>query len=1226
MRYILPVFFFLMLSPSILFSQLDVVHYIPPLHFISNSQIQDHYIYVSTPTTTPFELTIEDGSGNILVTTNISNAASYIYTVGNGQINGSQTFVPVDSLNTVLTHSGLKIHGSSPFYVSLRARSNSQAESLTSKGSAALGTEFRFGGFPQFTAGSAQDRNFTAGIMATEDNTIVTIDDYDTDVVFSGNPTVTSPSLTINLNEGECYVVSGDNYVPANLDGFMGAHIVSDKPIVLNNGNLLGNIHPTETSRDMGIDQSVPVSIIGKEYIVISGDGVSELERPIIIAHHDNTDVFINGGPAVVTTLQAGDYYLVPNTYYQGLNHQNMFIETTNEVYLYQALAGGSSTATGGLNFIPPLSCFLPDTIDFIPNINSIGSVNYNGGVMLFTNEGADLKINGVTQTGAEAVPSAPWETYKIQDLTGDITITSSHTLAAGIYGYSGAAGFAGYFSGFSTMPVNSEFYYLDTCLGMSTEFIGEIDSTTYIDSIVWNFGDPESGVSNHSLLGSPYHTYNTGGIYTVQMIVYRCENDTIDHNITIQALPTIIPVLDQTFCAQNNTTTIAFSGNPPETNYTWVNDNNATGIGLNGTGNINPFMATNSALTPILSSLMVTPEIAGCYGDSETFTITINPILDSETDTTVCATELPFDWNGLTFSSAGSQTATLISVVMNCDSLATLEVSVNPILASNVDTTICSTELPFTWNDLIFTTAASQTAILTSFVTACDSLVTLNITEIPTIVSTTNLTVCSNELPLEWNGLTFLTAGSQTATFMSLLTSCDSLATLNLSVNSTLVSNTDTTVCSSLLPFDWNGITFTESESQTATLVSQTGCDSLATLNVTVNPTLASSTDSSVCNTDLPFEWNGLIFETAASQTAILSGILTGCDSLVTLNLTVNPTPIAYIPNDTSLCANENTNSYAFSSSVAGSSFSWVNNNTATGLPANGIGNFPPFNVQNATNNPIISEIHVTPSANSCNGDGRLFIITVNPLPFVDAGPDQTLCLGDSTLLNMIGIDAYLWNNNIANNTFAPLTLGGNEFTLTATDMNGCQDSDTIVDNVIELPIAALQADVSQGFPILNVNFSNNSINANYYHWDFGNGTAYNVTDLSTQSIEFIDAGAYSVRLISSNGICEDTAKTTIIVAPFPEPFIHFPNVFSPNSDGVNDFLEYNYENIEEFELHILNRWGNLVYQASEISSFWDGNINNKGAKEGVYFYYYSAKGIGEKIITGDGFITLLR
>jgi len=957
------VFLLLFISFSgTIFSQLDTLHYMPPLHFEDNTQIADHYIYVSTPSATPFLLTIEDGNGNVLASPMISNAATYIYTVGNGQISGSKTFVRTDSLNTVLTHSGLKLYGDFEFYANLRARSQSQAESLTSKGTSAFGTEFRYGGFPQFTNGSF-DRNFTAGIMATEDNTNITIDDYDPLVVFDGNPTFSSPSINITLNEGECYVLAGSNSVSFNQDGFMGARILSDKPIVLNNGNLLGNIHLTSTSRDMGIDQSVPVDRIGKKYIVIEGDGIAQLEQPIIIAHYDNTDVYINGNPAIVTTLQAGDYYLVPNTYYQGINHRNMYIETSENVYLYQALSGSVSEANGGLNFIPPLNCFLPDTINYIPDVDKIGTVTFNGGVMLFTKQGATLQINGVTQGGAEAVPSVPWETYKIQSLTGNVTITCTHSLAAGIYGYNGAAGFAGFFAGFSSLPVNSDFQYIDTCLGMNTEFLGLIDSTTYIDSVVWDFGDPASGALNSSSSANPLHSYSSAGTYTVQMIVYRCENDTITHNITIQELPSVDIVSDQIFCEQSNTSLIPFSGSIVGSNYHWVNDTTAIGLPANGVGDIVSFLALNPDSIPLVASIIISPEIAGCYGVSDTFLITINPY------------------------------------------------------------------------------------------------------------------------------------------------------------------------------------------------------------------------------------------------------------------------PVVYVPNDTVLCAGESTTLYSFSSSVIGATYTWVNNDASTGLGTTGNTNVSSFTTQNTTTSPIVSEISVTPSANACPGDPVVFSITVNPLPYPDAGPDQIICLGDSILLSVVGADQYIWNDIIVNNTVIQLSnLGINEFIVEATDLNNCQNTDTVLIDVIEPPVSSFTPDILEGLSVLTVNFDNTSLNSTSFEWNFDNGTSYNINDLSPQTSDFIDLGDYSVMLVASNGICTDTSIIIISVVPFIDPIITFPNVFSPNNDGVNDLFELYHENIIDFELNIFNRWGQLVFFSSNPDSFWDGKINNTIAKEGVYFYKYKVKGISQKKISGHGFVTLIR
>ena len=289
-------------------------------------------------------------------------------------------------------------------------------------------------------------------------------------------------------------------------------------------------------------------------------------------------------------------------------------------------------------------------------------------------------------------------------------------------------------------------------------------------------------------------------------------------------------------------------------------------------------FTAAGSQTATLTSS-------AGC--DSlATLNLTVNPEVTSTTAITICDDLLPYSWNGLTFTAAGSQTATLTSSA-GCDSLATLNLTVNPEVTSTTAITICDNLLPYSWNGLTFSAAGSQTATLTSSA-GCDSLATLNLTVNPEVTSTTAITICDNLLPYSWNGLTFSAAGSQTATLTS-SAGCDSLATLNLTVNPEVTSTTSITICDNLLPYSWNGLTFSAAGSQTATLTSSAGCDSLATLNLTVNPEVTSTTAITICDNLLPYSWNGLTFSAAGSQTATLTSSA-GCDSLATLNLTVNP------------------------------------------------------------------------------------------------------------------------------------------------------------------------------------------------------------------------------------------------------------------------------------------------------------------------------------------------
>jgi hypothetical protein len=111
------------------------------------------------------------------------------------------------------------------------------------------------------------------------------------------------------------------------------------------------------------------------------------------------------------------------------------------------------------------------------------------------------------------------------------------------------------------------------------------------------------------------------------------------------------------------------------------------------------------------------------------------------------------------------------------------------------------------------------------------------------------------------------------------------------LTVNQATTSSTSTSVCTSDLPYSWNGLTFAAAGTQTAHITNSAGCDSAATLVLTVKTATSSSSSLSICQYNLPYSWNGLTFTTAGTQTAHLTNSA-GCDSAATLVLTVRPKP----------------------------------------------------------------------------------------------------------------------------------------------------------------------------------------------------------------------------------------------------------------------------------------------------------------------------------------------
>lgn len=471
-------------------AQLDTVHWIPPLHSRDGGQINDHYLYLSTPSTDPVEVNITDGSGAIFGDSpyTVQNGSPLEIYIADGQVSGSKLMVAANELNSTLTNRGLIVESSAPIFCNARYRSAWQAEALTSKGTKARGKVFRLGGMPNTYQGGL--RSYVFSIMSTEDNVQVQISNYDPNVIFAGTPVVTTDQLTFTLNEGECRVYSAYADSEPNLAGVLGALVQSSGDIVINVGNWCGSVGTTSSNQDIGADQIVPVGYLGTDHILVEGIGDPAQERGFVVAHHPNTEVYLNGGAAAAVTLQPGDWFMTQNAAYTGTPHSNMSIVTSQPAYVYQFLAGSSSQSTPGMNFIPPISCGMPNEVDEIPSIQSIGNTNYSGGIFAITESGAQLTVDGVLQGGAVQVDGYPgWETYRILGLTGDITVESTGPVAVGLFGSSADAGFSGYYSGFS-LNISAAFSApSEVCWGGDAliEFTGD---TVGGGTLQWDFGE----------------------------------------------------------------------------------------------------------------------------------------------------------------------------------------------------------------------------------------------------------------------------------------------------------------------------------------------------------------------------------------------------------------------------------------------------------------------------------------------------------------------------------------------------------------------------------------------------------------------------------------------------------------------------------------------------------------------------------------------------------------
>ena len=282
--------------------------------------------------------------------------------------------------------------------------------------------------------------------------------------------------------------------------------------------------------------------------------------------------------------------------------------------------------------------------------------------------------------------------------------------------------------------------------------------------------------------------------------------------------------------------------------------------------------------------------------------TVTIIPNTYGSFDTTIVENELPFHYNDSTYFGAGTYIQNLTSS-LGCDSILTLALTVLPNVTSEIDSTVCESSLPFTWNDSIFTEAGVKTTTIFAS-TGVDSTITMTLTVIPPVADTVEVTTCDS---LTWiDGVTYYESTDTVTYLLTASNGCDSIVTLHLTVSHPVADSVEATACDS---YTWNGTTYTQSGDYIQTFTAANGCDSVVTLHLTVNSSVTEFVEATIVQNDLPYHYvNGQIDTTFAVGTPQLSvthfSLLTanGCDSTVTLNLTIYQNVTNQV--DTTVCA----------------------------------------------------------------------------------------------------------------------------------------------------------------------------------------------------------------------------------------------------------------------------------------------------------------------------------
>jgi len=278
------------------------------------------------------------------------------------------------------------------------------------------------------------------------------------------------------------------------------------------------------------------------------------------------------------------------------------------------------------------------------------------------------------------------------------------------------------------------------------------------------------------------------------------------------------------------------------------------------------------------------------------TLNLTINQPTTSTITQTACGS---YTLNGQNYTTSGTYTQTLTNA-QGCDSTITLNLTIKQPTTSTITQTACGS---YTLNGQTYATSGTYTQTLTN-AQGCDSTITLNLTIKQPTTSTITQTACGS---YTLNGQTYATSG----TYTQMLTNaqgCDSTITLNLTIKQPTTSTITQTACGS---YTLNGQTYATSGTYTQTLTNAQGCDSTITLNLTIKQPTTSTITQTACGS---YTLNGQTYATSGTYTQTLTNAQ-GCDSTITLNLTINNADNSVTVNGVTLTANQ-----------AGATYQWVN------------------------------------------------------------------------------------------------------------------------------------------------------------------------------------------------------------------------------------------------------------------------------------------------------------
>ena len=287
-------------------------------------------------------------------------------------------------------------------------------------------------------------------------------------------------------------------------------------------------------------------------------------------------------------------------------------------------------------------------------------------------------------------------------------------------------------------------------------------------------------------------------------------------------------------------------------------------------------------------ASQVIIDTIAAAQGCDTIYTINLtvaDPIV-TDTNITIEYAQMPFVFGNQTLYAGGNYSQTFIAQ-NGCDSTVNLHLTIKDKLIINVafDTTICANS-SFEFSGKTY--SEPQTIIDTIFTsTEADTAYTINLTVAAPIVNSVNETIEYAQKPYLFGELSIEESGDYSQIFIA-QNGCDSTVNLHLTINDKPIIDVafDTTICANS-SFEFNGKTYSETQTIIDTIFTSIEADTAYTINLTVAQEIVVSVSLEVLQEDLPLQFGDLSLTESGEYSQTFTA-QNGCDSIVNLQLTV--------------------------------------------------------------------------------------------------------------------------------------------------------------------------------------------------------------------------------------------------------------------------------------------------------------------------------------------------